>query len=255
MKKGTTNPELKKTIIKLKKTKKPVFVRIAQLLEKPRRKRIEVNLWKINKNAKEGELIVVPGKILAYGDLTKKIKISSFNASKKAIEKINKVGEYIKIEDLDKQKEKIRIMGWNKMIIIDAEKNILGRMASKAAKELLKGEEEVVIVNAEKAIITGSPEKTVEKYKGRMKLRDPANPKRSRKNSRRPDLFVKRIIRGMIPYKSRNGTQAYRRLKVYMNVPKEYEGKAEKISESKSITSDYKYIEVGKLCKRLGWKG
>jgi large subunit ribosomal protein L13 len=140
------------------------------------------------------------------------------------------------------------------VIIIDAEKNVLGRMATRVAKELLKGEE-VIVINAEKAIITGNPTKTVEKYEGRRKVRDPANPKRSRKNSRRPDLFVKRIIRGMLPYKTKNGVQAYRRLKVYMGVPKEYEGKAKKVSESKSITSDYKFIEVKELCKKLGWKG
>ena len=111
MKKGTTNPELKKTIIILKKTKKPIFKKIAESLEKPRRKRIEVNLWKINKYAKDEEIVVVPGKILAYGDMTKKIKISSLNASKKAIEKINKTGKYLTIEELIKEKGKIKIMG------------------------------------------------------------------------------------------------------------------------------------------------
>ena len=111
MKKGTTNPELKKLIITLKKTKKPAFIKIAETLEKPRRKRIEVNLWKINKHAKEGELIIVPGKVLAYGKLTKKVTIASFNASEKAIEKINKTGKYITIEEAIKEKARIRIMG------------------------------------------------------------------------------------------------------------------------------------------------
>jgi len=111
MKKGTTNPELKKLIITLKKTKKPVFRKIAELLEKPRRKRIEVNLWKINKNIKENDVVIIPGKILAYGDITKKAKISSFNASKKAIEKINKIGKYLTIEEIMKEKGKIKIIG------------------------------------------------------------------------------------------------------------------------------------------------
>ena len=140
------------------------------------------------------------------------------------------------------------------MIIIDAEKNVLGRMASKVAKELNKGEE-VVIINIEKAIVTGSPEKIVEKYIGRRKLRDPANPEKSRKTPRRPDLFAKKIIRGMLPYKTKNGASAYRKLKIFVGTPKEYEGKGIKISESKSITSDYKYITINDLCKKLGWKG
>ena len=111
MKSGTTNPELKKTIIMLKKTKKPAFIKIAKALEKPRRKRIEVNLWKINKHAKEDEIVIIPGKVLAYGDITKKLKISSFNASEKAIEKINKKGKYLTINEAIKEKGKIKIMG------------------------------------------------------------------------------------------------------------------------------------------------
>ena len=140
------------------------------------------------------------------------------------------------------------------MLIIDGKNSILGRMSSKIAKELMKGET-VILVNSEKAIITGSPKKIVEKYQQRRGLRDLAKPEKSRKTPRRPDLFVRKIIRGMLPYKTKNGLEAYRRLKVTIGTPKEYEGKAKKISESKSITSDYKYITIMELCKKLGWKG
>jgi len=140
------------------------------------------------------------------------------------------------------------------MLIVDGKNNILGRMSSKIAKELLKGET-VILVNAEEIIITGSPKKVIERYLQRRNLRDPAKPEKSRKTPRRPDLFVRKIIRGMLPYKTKNGLAAYRRLKVYIGTPKEYEGKAIKISESKSITSDYKYITIKELCKKLGWKG
>ncbi len=140
------------------------------------------------------------------------------------------------------------------MIIIDGENSIMGRLGAKVAKELLKGEE-VRIINAEKIIITGNPKNTVEKYMQRRNLRDPAKPEKSRKTPRRPDLFVKRIIRGMLPYKSKKGQEAYRRLLVHIGTPKEYEGKAVRIAESKSNTSDYKYITIEKLCKELGWKG
>jgi len=140
------------------------------------------------------------------------------------------------------------------MIIIDGENNVMGRLGAKTAKELLKGKE-VRIVNAEKIIITGKPKNIIEKYEQRRQLRDPAKPEKSRKTPRRPDLFVKRVIRGMLPYKSKKGQEAYRRLKVFIGTPKEYEGKAVKISESKSTTSDYNYITIEELCKKLGWKG
>jgi len=42
---------------------------------------------------------------------------------------------------------------------------------------------------------------------------------------------------------------------VYMGTPKEFEGKAIKYSESKSVTTDYKYITINELCKNIGWKG
>ena len=140
------------------------------------------------------------------------------------------------------------------MLIIDGKNSVLGRMSSKIAKELIKGEE-VILVNAEEAIITGSPKKVVERYQQRRNLRDPAKPEKGRKTPRRPDLFVRKIIRGMLPWKTKKGLDAYRRLKVHIGTPKEYEGKAIKISESKSITSDYKYIKIEELCKNLGWKG
>ena len=140
------------------------------------------------------------------------------------------------------------------MLIIDGNKSVLGRIGAKVAKELVKGET-VIIINAEKIIITGNPKKTVEKYQQRRNLRDPAKPEKSRKTPRRPDMFVRRIIRGMLPYKTKKGMEAYRRLKVTIGTPKEYEGKAIKISESKSITSDYKYITIEELTKKLGWKG
>ena len=111
MKKGTTNLELKKLIIELKKTKKPAFIKVAEMLERPRRKRVEVNLWKINKNSKEDDLILVPGKVLANGELEHKVTIAALNASEKAIKKINEKGKFISLKEATKEKAKIKIMG------------------------------------------------------------------------------------------------------------------------------------------------
>ena len=41
------------------------------------------------------------------------------------------------------------------VVVINAEKHILGRMSTNVAKRILNGED-VIIVNAEKAIITGN---------------------------------------------------------------------------------------------------
>lgn len=84
--KKKTNSELVKTLIKGKKNNG--WLEIVDILSRPRRKRIEINLSKINHESKEGEKIVIPGKILSQGEIDKKINVIAFNFSKKAKEKL-----------------------------------------------------------------------------------------------------------------------------------------------------------------------
>jgi large subunit ribosomal protein L18e len=73
-----------------------------------------VNLARIARHAKPGETILVPGKVLGYGDLSKKIRIAAFSFSSGAAKKIEKSGcKKMKIRDLMKENLKgseIRIM-------------------------------------------------------------------------------------------------------------------------------------------------
>ncbi|MBU2562285.1 MAG: 50S ribosomal protein L18e [Nanoarchaeota archaeon] len=84
--KRKTNSDLVKTIITAKKNKK--WKKVAERLSSPKRK--SLNLEEINKQAKEGEIIVIPGKVLSQGEIDKKIKIVAFNFSEKAKEKLLK---------------------------------------------------------------------------------------------------------------------------------------------------------------------
>jgi large subunit ribosomal protein L18e len=94
--KRKNNSELVKTIIETKKQKK--WEEVAGVLSGPRVNKLGVNLDRINKEAKEGDLIVVPGKVLAEGDISKKIKVVAFGFSEKAKEKILKAkGEVLTI--------------------------------------------------------------------------------------------------------------------------------------------------------------
>jgi len=83
-----TNPELIRTIIEAKKKKN--WNEVAAILSGPRNKKIGINLNRINDEVKEGDIIVVPGKVLSQGEITKKIKIAALNFSEKAREKILK---------------------------------------------------------------------------------------------------------------------------------------------------------------------
>ncbi|WP_297476892.1 50S ribosomal protein L13 [Thermococcus sp.] len=141
------------------------------------------------------------------------------------------------------------------MRIINAEGLILGRLASKVAKMLLEGEE-VIIVNADKAIITGNREDIFAKYKQRTELRTRTNPRRGPFYPKRSDEIVRRTIRGMLPWKTDRGRKAYRRLKVYAGIPREFQGKEfETIIEADaSRIATPKYVTVGEVAKFLGGK-
>jgi len=116
---GPTNLFLRKLIEKLKKQSNKENVRvwkeIAYYLEKPTRQRPEVNLIKIEKVAKEGETIIVPGKLLGGGDLNKRVTIVYWKASKSAIKKLEEKG--IEHYNLEKYME-INPKGSNTRIIV-----------------------------------------------------------------------------------------------------------------------------------------
>ena len=139
------------------------------------------------------------------------------------------------------------------MKVIDGSNLVMGRLGAKAAKYLLNGEE-VVILNAEKIVIVGRTEQIVGKYWNRRQRKDKANPENSAKTPRRPDMFVKRVIRGMLPFKKGRGRKAFGRLKVYVGEPAQFKDFArEDMSKMSCLNVKSRYIEVGKVCERLGY--
>ena len=83
-----TNPILVSTILEAKKKKN--WLEVAALLSSPRANMFNINLDKLNNEAKDGETVIITGKVLSQGDLNKKIKVVAFSFSKKAMEKILK---------------------------------------------------------------------------------------------------------------------------------------------------------------------
>ncbi len=116
---GPSNVHLRKLIQTLRKKSKendaPIWRYTSELLSKPRRDRVEVNLSKIDRYSSEGDVVLVPGKVLGCGKITKKIKIAAWRFSYTALQKIKDSGsEIISIEDLSKENPK----GSNIKIII-----------------------------------------------------------------------------------------------------------------------------------------
>lgn len=93
---GPTNPVLKQVISELKtaghSNQVPFLLEVARLLNKSERNRITVNISKINRNAKQDDVIIVPGKVLSAGQITKPITISAIGFSEDAAGKIEAAG-------------------------------------------------------------------------------------------------------------------------------------------------------------------
>ena len=131
--------------------------------------------------------------------------------------------------------------------IIDASGATLGRIGTNAAKRLLNGEE-VAIINSEKAIISGKKSMIKEHYKQK---RDLGTYRKGPFFPRMPDQIVKRTIRGMIPYQTPHGRAAFKKLKCYIGIPREFEGKKfEIVKEAEKQPIDFMTVE--ELSKSLG---
>jgi large subunit ribosomal protein L13 len=135
------------------------------------------------------------------------------------------------------------------MEIVDASNTILGRLATQVAKKLLSGEE-VVIVNAEKAVISGKKEFIIKKY---IERRRRGTPQHGPFFPSRSDMIVRRTIRNMLPHKTQRGRDALKKLKVFISVPEEFKtSETKKIGkQAKKLKCDYLYIE--ELSKFLGY--
>ncbi|MEM0340888.1 MAG: 50S ribosomal protein L18e [Acidilobaceae archaeon] len=94
---GPTNIIIRRLIRTLKKIarkhKAKAWLRVAEELEKPKRRRVAVNLSKINRYANDGDFIIVPGKVLGIGSIEgKKLTIAALSASLKALSKLKSAG-------------------------------------------------------------------------------------------------------------------------------------------------------------------
>jgi large subunit ribosomal protein L13 len=134
--------------------------------------------------------------------------------------------------------------------VVNADGLILGRMASIVAKRLLNGEE-IVIVNAEKAVLSG---KTKSKVKEAKDFLEVGHPKMGPYHDRRPDRVVRKTVRGMVPHKQPKGKHAYERLKVFIGVPEDLKDqKMETLADAQAKKLTCPYFTLGELAKEIGW--
>jgi large subunit ribosomal protein L13 len=134
------------------------------------------------------------------------------------------------------------------MVVIDADGCVAGRLASSVAKRLLEGEE-IIIVNAENAVVSGNP-KAIEKFF--LEKVDKGDPYHGPFYPKDSEKVLRRIIRGMLPFHKTSGREAFRRLKVYRSVPDELKNEGIEVIEKAKIRLDHKFSYLKNISKRIG---
>ena len=138
-------------------------------------------------------------------------------------------------------------------VYIDATDQIAGRLSSKVAKLVLSGKK-VVVVNAEKALISGSRTAVINQWKERLELSSRVNPIYGPIHPRRPDNILRRMVRGMVPRKKPKGALAMKRLRVYIGSPQGVSSaKLTKFGDTTARRPVPVYVTMGDLSKSLGW--
>ena len=131
-------------------------------------------------------------------------------------------------------------------LFIDAENQPMGRIASFAAKQAIQGSE-IVIVNSEKAVISGNAVMNTQDFKERRRL-NTNKPEKGPFFSKNSEKIMKRCIRGMLPdYRIGRGREAWKKIRCYIGIPEEY--KKEKLLDLKNNTPK-KNMTIGLLSKR-----
>ena len=144
-------------------------------------------------------------------------------------------------------------MSGRETVYVDATDQIAGRLSSRVAKLLIAGRR-VVVVNAEKALISGSRISVMTQWKERLELSSKVNPIYGPIHPRRPDNILRRMVRGMVPRKKPKGAVAMKRLRIYIGVPAGVNAtKLTKFEETAATRPTPVYVTMGDLSKSLGW--
>jgi large subunit ribosomal protein L13 len=102
-------------------------------------------------------------------------------------------------------------------------------------------------------VIIGRKTVIIKKYRTRLNFQEKQNPEHSPYWSRRPDMILRRAIRGMLPDKP-SGKAAFRRLMVFATVPPLLE-KAKPIEiKEKNINDIYmSHVTIKELARSLSY--
>ncbi len=142
--------------------------------------------------------------------------------------------------------------------LVDARRQIMGRICSRIAKQALLGDS-LVIVNAKDAVISGHTDSIILAWLDRQEKHTLSKPTRGPFWPHRPDTIMRRCLRSMLP-KNDRGRSALKRIQVFISdVPNHLKSKYPIDGEFKIAKADGDKIKrdvmsLGELAVHIGWK-
>ncbi len=141
------------------------------------------------------------------------------------------------------------------VVYVDATGHIAGRLCSRLASEVIRGKR-IVVLNAEKAVLSGKRDTIIAEWKQRLELGSKVNPMYGPLHPRRPDNILWRMVRGMVPKTKAKGVTGLKRLRVYIGVPQKYSGVAlAKFDDAMATRPLPMYTTIEELSRNIGWSG
>jgi len=109
----------------------------------------------------------------------------------------------------------------------------------------------VMIVNSEKAVLSGKRRSRVSEAKVFLEV---GGVGRGPFHYRRPDRIVRKAVKGMLPIRQPKGLQAYKRLQAFIGVPDSLKDqKMDTLTDAQAKRLTCPYFTVGELAKGIGW--
>jgi len=134
---------------------------------------------------------------------------------------------------------------------------VFGRLAATVAKHILRGER-VVVIRCEGLVMSGPFLRNKLKYVRWFHKRHVTNPKRGPFHFRAPSHLFIRAVRGMVPYCTKRGAWAMRRLAAFDGCPPPYDKKkafvCPRAMRRLRLDPLRDYCRLDRLCHELGWQ-
>lgn len=146
---------------------------------------------------------------------------------------------------------------FEKQIIVDGKGHLLGRLAAFIAKELLNGQN-VVIVRAEDIVLSGTLTRNKKIYAQFRHIQSNTNPWRGGPwHYKAPAKMFWRSLRGMVPHKTPRGAAALARLRVYEGIPYPF-AQQKRVCMPNALRivrlkNTRKFTTLGALAASVGW--